>query len=194
MSELSVAKLQSWSACPDGVAWFSAQKLTDGKKVAMKLVKEKQLDWANWLVARLLGRKDKIRYAIFAAEQVIGMYEKQYPDDKRPRLAIEAARVVLKHDTEANRSAAHAAAHAAHAAVYAADAAYAAADEAARAVAYAAARAAAYAAAYAAARAAYVAAYAVADEAARAAAYAAADATYAAMKTKIINYGIGLLR
>ena len=118
------------SACGNCKKWFTAQTETNGKKVVQKLVTETKLDWANWLVVRLLNRKEKIRYAIFAAEQVIDMFEEKYPNDKLPRIAIDAAKAVLEHDTKANRAAASAAADAA---------AYAAADAAASAAAYAAA-------------------------------------------------------
>jgi len=96
-------------------------------------------------------KKDSVALAIYAAELVIDIYEKECPNGKLPREAIEAAKRVLKSDTPKNRAAAARAADAA-------------------------ARAAAYAAAYAAA----AAAYAAADAAADAAAYAAAAADAAA--------------
>ena len=52
-------------------------------------------------------------YAIFAAEQVIGFFEKKYPEDKRPRKAIEAAKDYLKDPSDKNKAAAYAAAYAA---------------------------------------------------------------------------------
>ena len=119
-------------------------------------------------------------YAADCAERVLGLYEKQYPKDDRPRKAIQAARdfangLITK---DAAAKAATNAAYAAYAAnvanaAYAADAAYAAAANAAYAAANAAANAAN--AAYAAANAAgYAAANGV--DAAADAAYAAADA------------------
>ena len=38
------------------------------------------------------GKKDSVLLAIFAAELIIDIFEKKYPDDKRPRQAIEAAK------------------------------------------------------------------------------------------------------
>jgi hypothetical protein len=134
-------------------------------------------------------KKDSLKLAIYSAELVLKIFEDKYPDDKRPREAIEAAKKVLFKDTKKNRDAAHAAytaaahaaraaddaAHAAHAADDAAHAAHAA-DDAAHA-AYAA-----YAAAHAAyaAYAAYTAADAYAADDAAYAAYTAADAAYTA--------------
>jgi len=182
--------LEKWGACSDGKKWFFAQKECNGIKVVQKLIKENYLDWANWTIARILNKKQRIQYAIFGAEQVLEMFEKKYPENKRPREAIEAAKKYLKKPTKENKAAVHAAAYAvAHAVAHAADhAAYAdytdyTADAAADA-AYAA-YAAAYA-AYAAAHAAYAAHAAHADyidytaDAAADAAYAAADAAYAA--------------
>ena len=121
--KITKAWLKEWSACAEGADWFLAQAETDGLKVCKKLLTEKHLDWANWLVVRMLSRKDRIRYAVYAAEQVIGIYEAKYPDDKRPRKAIEAAKACIENDTEENRDAAFAAWDAAWAAVGAAGAA-----------------------------------------------------------------------
>jgi hypothetical protein len=103
-----------------------------------------------WLAKKLITKNQAVGWAIYSAESVISLYEVKYPDDSRPRKAIEAAKAYLEDPSEVNRKAAANAANAA----YAADAA-----------------------AYAAAYAAYAAAY--ANAAADAAAYAAADAAAA---------------
>jgi hypothetical protein len=127
-----------------------------------------------------MKRKQYLKYAVYAARQVLNIYEKEYPNDDRPRKAIEAAKKCIKNDTEKNRDAAYAA--------------YAAAAAAAAAASYAA-----YAASAAAAAsdAAYAANAAASADAAYAS-YAAADyaAAYARknMKIKILNYGIKLLK
>jgi hypothetical protein len=50
-------------------------------------------------------KEDSVSLAIFAAEMCLKNYEKQYPDDKRPRNAIEAAKAWLKNPTKENESA-----------------------------------------------------------------------------------------
>ena len=164
--KLSLEILQKHGACSEGVKWYQENGESETvERTVEKLINAtntpNKLNWANWLLSRMLSRKDKIRYAIFAAEQVIEIFEKKYPDDKRPRNAIMAAKKYLKNPSLKNKNAANAAAHAA----YAAYAAYAAAHAAYDAAAYAA-----YAAASASASAST--AYAAAD--------AAADAAYAA--------------
>ena len=180
--------LQQKSACRNGVKWFINQKETEDIKVVAKLIKEDRLDWANWLIVRCMKYKHYVSYAVFAAEQVIDIYEKKYPDNKASRKAIEAAKKCIENPSKVNKKAAATAAADAATAAYAAYAA--AADAATAAYAAAAAATAAYAAA-AAATAAYA-----ADAAA---AYAAADAVAYVdarkeMRIKILEYGIGLLK
>lgn len=61
-------------------------------------------------------KKDSVAIAIYAARLVLPIFEKLYPNDKRPRKAIEAAVNWLKNPTEKNRIAAKKAARAAYAA------------------------------------------------------------------------------
>ena len=152
--------LQEKGACVEGVKWFNLQKETDLFKLC-KLACDKKdrqlLGWANWVIVRKMEYAHYVSYAVYAAEQVIDIYEKRYPDDKRPRKAIEAAKKCIENPSDENKKAA--------------------ATAAATAAAYDAAAAAAYAAAYA------------AD-----AAYAYAAAAAAAMRIKILEYGIRLLK
>ena len=54
-------------------------------------------------------KKDSVELAIFSAELCLSNFEKVYPDDKRPRLAIKAAKEWLKNPNKENESAAKAA-------------------------------------------------------------------------------------
>ncbi len=74
-----------------------------------------------------MTKKQNVEIAIFAAKEVLGLFEEKYPDDDRPRKAIEAAENWLKNPTSENAAPAYAAADAAADAAAAA-AAYAAAD------------------------------------------------------------------
>ena len=117
--------LKEKCACVDGMAWFlkNYSKEVTVEELVEKLIntaEKEKLKWGNWLLNKIFNREQKIRYAIFAAEQVLSFYENKYPGDKRPRLAIEAAETVLKEDTKTNRVAADDAADAAYDAAYAA--------------------------------------------------------------------------
>ncbi len=163
------------NACSEGMEYCEQEGLIGlpADQFVEKLVEGNKLSWANWLIARALQKFDKVRYAVYAAEKVLPIFEKEYPGDDRPKNAIAAAKAYIENpcDDAAHAAyAAHTAAYAAHAATDAAHAAYAAAY-------------AAHAAAYAA-HAAYV-------------VYAADNASHAAddgIYEKILKYGINLLK
>ena len=135
MKEITMKWTEDHHACLEAREWFedelSGEASMPASKLFSRLKQIDHLDWANWLVVRLMTHEQQIAYAIFAAEQVIGIYEAKYPDDTRPRDAIQAAKACLKEPTKANKAdaadaayaAAYAAARAAADAVRAADAA-----------------------------------------------------------------------
>ena len=171
--EITKQWLKKHIACQEAVEWYSLQKNKDTQAILNAIIREKKpLDWFNWYLSRRLPKIKRVQYAVFAARQVLRIFEDKYPDDKRPREAIEAAEKYIKNPTNKNKDAADAA----DAAADAADAAYAAdAADAADAAAYA---------AYAA----------YAADAAADAAYAAADeAARRKVLIKILRYGLKLL-
>src|ERR1039458_8988639 len=108
-------QLKEWSACTDGYKWACGvlkNKPMEVKKF-LKITADYRLDWTNWVICRVFDKPNKVRYAIFAAEQVIHLFEKEYPDDKRPRKAIEEARAWLDSPTAASADSAASAAWAA---------------------------------------------------------------------------------
>jgi hypothetical protein len=82
-------------------------------KVINLLIKSEKLLLANWLIIRVLPEIDRVRYAVFAAEQVIDIFEKKYPEDDRPRKAIEAAKAYINNQSEETRKKAESASYAA---------------------------------------------------------------------------------
>ena len=87
-----------------GDRWFiveaRGEEQTDGNKTVaceMRLVREIPMK----VVA--------VRFALACAGMVLDKFESKYPDDDRPRKAMEAAKAWLDNPTEANRSAASAA-------------------------------------------------------------------------------------
>ena len=127
MKEITNRYLQDIEACQDACEQFR-KELNGGRSLSVsrvftRLKQIDRLDWANWLIVRLMTHEQQIRYAIYAAEQVIELYEEKYPDDKRPMQAIEAAKKCLDNPSQENKAAARAAARAAFAAADADDAA-----------------------------------------------------------------------
>jgi len=190
MKNPAIKQLKKMQACKKGIEWFKKNKKSTLEETILYADYE-GLGYANWYIAHSFNSDNKVRYAIYAAEKVLHIYEENYQNDKRPQDAIKAAKKWIKNSTKKNSLAAYAAYAAASAAAYAAASAAASAASAASA---------AYA-AYAAASAAYAAASAAsaAYAAASAAAYAAAsvaDVAYAAKEKtlrNIVNYGLELL-
>ncbi len=102
--------LQSEGACKESLeAW---QKETDHDTFAtLNRLLDKNPEWGNWLACRLMNKNQAVQYAIFAAEQVIDIYERKYPNDKRPRNAIEAAKAYLENPSRKTKASAAAAAY-----------------------------------------------------------------------------------
>jgi len=119
MKTITKKFLESHNACQSGMEWVTDNKLIglSAKDFLNKLIESDKLDWANWLIVRVMNKKQKVQYAIYAAEQVIDIFEKKYPNDDRPRKAIEAAKEYLANPSiNAKRNAADAAYAAADAA------------------------------------------------------------------------------
>jgi hypothetical protein len=111
--KLSFQYLKKIDACHEAIAWMHSHKERDIEclyRAAFKNKDKDQLNWGNWLICRLLNHKQQIQYAVYAAKQVLHLYEEKYPEDKRPRKAINAALKVIKNPSQENKEAAGSAA------------------------------------------------------------------------------------
>lgn len=83
----------------------------DGKSI----VEDEKEVWSEMRVIRTWRwtKKDSVALAVYAAGLVLGNYEKEYPNDKRPRNAINAAKKWLRTGSRSGLSAAESAASAA---------------------------------------------------------------------------------
>ena len=95
--------LKEKNACQSGIKWFLKQDKTDSIEVLKELVKQDELEDAGWLIVRVMSYKQYVPYAVFAAEQVIDIFEDKYPCDKRPREAIEAAKACINNPSDENK-------------------------------------------------------------------------------------------
>ena len=133
--KITVKKLKELGACSDGIDMFR-EAFPDGgefRDVVERAIAIGAIDDALWLAPRVLTNEDAVRYAVFAAREALPIFEAKYPEDNRPRKAIEAAEEWLANPCAetafAAFAAADAAAYAAFAAADAARAARAARDE-----------------------------------------------------------------
>ena len=109
-------------ACPEGIAWVKKQKIKSDSQAWKEL---HRLDWMIWLAKKrgIWYKLEPIKLRLFAcdcAEQALPTYEKDYPDDKRPRKAVETARLFAEGKATQEELAAAGAAAAADAAAWAA--------------------------------------------------------------------------
>jgi hypothetical protein len=117
--QTTLEKLKELNACQNSIIEWENKKIksidhadlfkklmTKPYQIMVNETKEDKLSWANWLIVKLLTKIDRVRYAVFAAEQVINIFEKKYPDDKRLRQAIEAAKKYIENPTKENAAAA----------------------------------------------------------------------------------------
>ena len=130
MRTLTVEQLKALNPCDEGFEWYSQNIKTENVEEILTILSNHRWDWCRWLFVRLLDIKSNRILAIYCAELVLPIFEEKYPTDKRPREAVEAARLYAKGEItlEDLRTKRHAAAYAdaAYAADAAADAAYAA--------------------------------------------------------------------
>ena len=201
--KITKQEIKDLHPCRSGWEWYcEKERPVDLEALLIEMDSHNPVD-ARWLFTKLMNKIQCVKIAVFAAEQVIDLFENKYPDDDRPRHAIELAKVYIKTPDMGSADAAHAAAAAAAAAAHTADAAdaAAAAAHAADAAAYVAYTAAAH--ADAAAYVAYTAAAHAADDAAYVAYTAAAYVAYtdaatdaaaaAAIRIKIIKEAVRIL-
>jgi len=92
MQKITQDWLQRKAVCLEAVKYHQdvLKGETDAVKILEHLIKNKKLTWANWLIVHIMTKPQYLSYAIYSAESVIGMFEKAYPKDTRPREAIEA--------------------------------------------------------------------------------------------------------
>ena len=123
MAQVTARWVKKYDNCSEfqaGYEWYQQQEDKNEITILRKLISEDRLAWANWFIVRRMTKKQRVQYAIYAAKQVIKIYQKKYPDDDRPQKAIAAAEKYLKNPSKKNAYAANAAAYAAYAAYAAA--------------------------------------------------------------------------
>ena len=114
--------IKSNNACNDSLEWFEQQDSFDAKILFDSAIKSERFSDINWVLTKKMNRSQLTLYSIYAAEKVLENFEKIFPDDGRPRIAIESAKKYLENPSfktkEAARSAAESAESAALSAAY----------------------------------------------------------------------------
>ena len=101
-----VEKAEEARACKKAVEW-----LKDSPEATVKTIVKKDYQWLLWAVQKIKGfakaigwtKRENAKLSVFCAELVLSNWEKEYPDDDRPRQAIESAKRWLNEPTEENK-------------------------------------------------------------------------------------------
>jgi len=92
--------IRKWGPCHEAVDWIKGQDTNDVFKLIKRLRKSDEIDknnWLIWAIPRLLEtKKDRVKFAVYAASLALPEYEKKYPNDSRPRDAIRLVRKWLR--------------------------------------------------------------------------------------------------
>jgi len=110
MKKITKKWLTDRNACEDSLNHVIKNNYIDLKidKFLEKLMENDRFPDANWLITKYMNKKQCVLYAIFAAEQVLHIFEDKYPEDKRPRKAIETAKAYLVNPCKQTKDAADA--------------------------------------------------------------------------------------
>lgn len=91
--KISKAWFAEQGGCPAILSWFQKQDETDSIKIIEYFIKNtKYFVWANWLLPRIMDRRQCISYALHACDVVLPIYEAKYPKDKEPRRVVDMIR------------------------------------------------------------------------------------------------------
>ena len=96
-------------ACEESRQEWKADNDNEHLPMLKRLISHKYYLWANWLIVRVMTRRQYLLYSAFATECAAPAYEKIHPNDDVIRRCISAVRAVAENDTKENRSAAESA-------------------------------------------------------------------------------------
>ena len=83
--------LKSLNPCTNGFVWWCKHGERDPIKFLEAGFEGDHWNYRCWLMIRLLSNKNQVKLAIYSAKFVLPIFEERYPNDDRPRKAIDAA-------------------------------------------------------------------------------------------------------
>lgn len=130
--QVTLQQIRDKQPCPGG--WKKVQSITDDRDeefCVSEIIKSNDIADTLWVLKWVIGDEGKVirrTFAIDCALRALPIFESKYPNDKRPRNAIEAAQLYLNGEITIGElkekctaaASAFAAAFDAHAAAYAA--------------------------------------------------------------------------
>ena len=97
--------------CKEGLIGLSASDFTKKIINLNKIDHKKWFYYANWLITSVMSQKSRVQYAVFAADEVLPIFERRFSADVNPRKAVEAAKKYIIYPTKENAASANDAGH-----------------------------------------------------------------------------------
>ena len=87
MKKVTINWLTEKGACVSDSEKLKAEQEFNGDilKIVPYLISEHRLADANWLLTKYFNKKQNVLYAIFAAEQVLDIFEKKIPKRQKAK-------------------------------------------------------------------------------------------------------------
>ena len=109
-----IRECEGLNCCPmitDAMGYVKGEFLAEVEIGGVKITGDDKITSEHMTLIRAWRwtKKDSVALAIYASETVIENFEKQFPNDKRPREAIEAAKAWITNPCESTESAARSA-------------------------------------------------------------------------------------
>ncbi len=105
--KITKAWIERWRPCGEAIKWIEKQDTEDVFELIDRLRKsevEDKYDWLYWAIPRLFKvKRNIVKFAVYCAELTLPIFEKEYPNDKRLRQAMQAAKNWIKNPTKKNR-------------------------------------------------------------------------------------------
>jgi len=99
-------QIRKWDSCNGAVEWIEQQDTEDVFELIERLRKSRikhKHAWLCWAIPRLLKtKKNRVRFAVYCAELTLPVFEKEHPNDKRPRKVIQAVKNWVNNPIEKN--------------------------------------------------------------------------------------------
>ena len=96
--------IRKWQPCLEAIEWAEEQDTRDVFELIERLKKLKRYDWIIWAIPRLLKTKrDRVRFAVYAAKLALPNFEKEYSNNKQPREAINLVEKWLRNPRSVTR-------------------------------------------------------------------------------------------
>jgi hypothetical protein len=92
--KIDKAFIDKYRPCDAALEYLEPQLESNNDAVAVleRLIAKEMYDWAWWGMVRCLNTDNARLWAIYCAEAVLPIFEANYPNDNRPRLAVEEAK------------------------------------------------------------------------------------------------------